>query len=88
MTNTFETIQYQINSLQVSFCEDETMSDILVELYDQLNFAMSAEHTREYLSEFIKTDNDVLDCGYIADNTMLYEDIRNIQDQIINRFGV
>ena len=86
--NQVQDIQNQINSLKANFCEDENITSQLNILHDQLNKAGAAEWSREELSNFLKSDNDILDSGVIHEETILYADIRNIQDQIINFFGV
>jgi hypothetical protein len=88
INNQTQDIQDKINSLKVSFCEDSDVSDLLDTLHAQLELAKHSESTRKELSELIKSEDDVLDLNLIDEDTELYEDIRNIQDQIINFFGI
>ena len=83
--NTFEAIQEDINNLKVG--ADENLIDLANELHQQFNTASNASWSREELADFIKSDNDVLDSDVVDSETGLYEDIRNIQDAIINFFG-
>ncbi len=76
-------IQDQIN-LQKEIASEVEM-EALIALHDQLGRASSAEWSKEELSELLKSENDILD-GFEQD-TGFYEEVRNIQDQIITSFG-
>jgi len=78
--NTFETIEQLINAVK------EYNQEAGNELHDQMHRAQNAEWTREELSEFLKTDNDVAD-AYYNDGEAQHADIRNIQDMVINFYG-
>lgn len=56
------------------------------ELHNQMSHAQNATWTREELSEYIKSDNDVAD-QYYSVGDQQHDEIRNIQDSIISFYG-
>lgn len=81
----FESLQNEINNLKIDASND--LMEVLNKLHDQFNRASNAKWSREELSEIIKSEDDVLDTGLIEEDTGLWEEIRSIQDGIINFFG-
>lgn len=81
----YQDIKKSINDLKID--ADVELMDLLNELHNQLEVAGNAEWDRDELSDFIKSDNDVLDSGVISEDSALWEEIRNIQDSIIAFFG-
>jgi len=83
--NNFTMLQNEINELKIG--ADDDLMDVANKLHDQLHCASNSSSSREDLSEFLKSDNDVLDSGAIDEDTGLWETVRSIQDGIINEFG-
>jgi hypothetical protein len=81
--NSLNTIETQIN-LQKELANESEMK-ALMELHEQLLRVANSEWSLNDLSDFIKSESDVLD-GFEQD-TGFFETVRNIQDQIINAFG-
>ncbi len=83
---TFEKIQKEISALKNN--TDAELDLIINELHEQLSTAFSEKWTKEYLSDYIKSDHDVLvtGCG-IEEDSLIWAEIRNIQDSIIGYFG-
>jgi len=76
--NTYQKIEAAINNIKNIHQEAGN------ELHQQLFHAGNSGWSREDLSEYVKSDNDVVDhfgCENILD------EIREIQDSIINFFG-
>ena len=69
----------EINALNIN----EAEKPVVCTLRFQLNQAKNNTWMRRDLSRLIKTDNDVLDTGLVAEESQLWADIRDIQDGII-----
>ena len=80
---TYSEINEMIFNLKVDANEKEL--ECLNTLHDQFNKAGNAEFTINELSEFLKSENDCLDG--LEQDSWFYEDVRNIQDAIINYFS-
>ena len=80
----FKSIRESINSLAV----DRLDAGIITTLRAQLDYASVAKLTSFDLSEYLKSDNDVLDSNELNPESKLWSDIREIQDTIICYYGV
>jgi len=84
---TFKSIEAKINEIK-GLCTDDNELTALNKLHSQLIFASNAMWTIEELSEELKSENDVLDMAHMEDkNFFYYDNVRNIQDDIIYTFG-
>ena len=84
--STFEQIKAEINALKVDASE-ELMTELNI-LHDQLKTASSAEWTGDELEDLIFSDSDILDSGVVDEDTKLWSEIRDIQNEIVSFFGV
>lgn len=80
---THQSIEKNINDLKEGSSNEEM--NALNELHQQFFAAGNASRSKEELQEWLKSDNDVLD-GFEQD-TEFYENVRSIQDSIINFFA-
>lgn len=80
----FNTIQAEINTLKIG--ADEALMDCLNQLHEQLQRAVDAYWTREELKRLILGE-DVLMLGAVECDTGLWQQIREIQMEIIDTFG-
>ena len=81
MTNeTYITIENEINKVK------EWNAEAGNKLHDQMSHAQNAKWSREELSEYLKSDEDVADMFY-SDDDQQHAEIREIQDSIINFYG-
>lgn len=81
----YESIQSQINALKID--ADEALMDQLNILHNQLIQAGNAKWTRGELIRLVQFEDDILDSGVIEEETALWDEIREIQHNIINYFG-
>ena len=79
MTNV-KKIENAINNIK------EINQDAGNELHTQMHHAQNVKWTREDLSTYMKSDNDIADIHY-CDNDAMHEAIREIQDDIIMFYG-
>lgn len=82
---TYASIQAKINDLKAG-ADEELMNQLNI-LHDQFNRAGAAEWSKDELSDLIKSDSDILDSGVIDEETALWDQVREIQDDIILFFG-
>lgn len=75
--DTYLTIQNEINNLKDVH---EDYNDQINKLHKQMIVAQNSYFSREDLSEYLKSEDDVCDK---IDNEALIEEVRNIQDLII-----
>jgi hypothetical protein len=87
-TLTRETIKAQIDAYQF----DANMQNTYYKLNQALDFAVDAlfddneNFTKQDVENYIFSDNDALDSGEASEGTEAWEDIREIQHQIVNIF--
>jgi hypothetical protein len=87
-TLTRETIKAQIDAYQF----DANMQNTYYKLNQALDFAVDAlfddneNFTKQDVENYIFSDNDALDSGEVSEGTEAWEDIREIQHQIVNIF--
>ena len=79
------TIQAEINTLKIG--ADEALMDCLNQLHGQLQRAVDAYWTREELEELIIGKQNMLDSGVVEEDSILWQQIREIQMKIIDTFG-
>lgn len=82
--NTLHKIENKINELKI---DNSKLMESLNILHGQLLDASNSDWTRSELGDYLKSENDILDSDDFNQETQLFEDIRNIQDEIINYFG-
>ena len=83
-TSAYNRIQDSINNL---VCDDSTdaQREIMNRLHSQFNRAGAAQWTTEELDDLIKGEDDCLEGE--DQESIFYEEVRNIQDDIIGFFG-
>ena len=80
-----EIIHEKINKLKIG--ADIYLTDTLETLEEQLVSARENTWDPGELAENIKSDCDALDFSMLDDDSQIYQEIREIQDGIINYYG-
>lgn len=74
----------EVNNLKLSYCDNDSELTNLNEFHNQLVIIYSEsgiDYYRDDVSELLKSENDI--CDKIECESLI-EDIRNIQDSVIN----
>lgn len=78
----FKSIEKEINELKIG--ADEGLTDMLTSLHCQLIASTNAHYDYDELKEMILWDDDVLACGAVARDSLLWGDIRELQRDIVD----
>ena len=77
----FSRLETRINELKIDLNEEEM--DVVNKLHNQLIRISNASYTVIEIESFIKGYEDVLDSNVFDSDSRVYEEIREIQDDII-----